>query len=174
MDKESTCNAGDIGDSGSIPGSERFPGGGNGNHSSIFGLQSKGSRRVGHDWVTKHTHKVDFMDQCSWSPLGRTCLVPSSQCWRGDHFLGGRGSRIFWGSQRRIHPAIQVLQATSGVKFFFFSLVKKKNMYSIYFYLAEPDLSWSMWDLWSLLQHMGFLVVARDWTWVPCTGSAKS
>ena len=29
--KESTCNAGDIRDSGLIPGSERFPGGGNGN-----------------------------------------------------------------------------------------------------------------------------------------------
>ena len=29
--KESTCNAGDIRDSGLIPGSERFPGGGNRN-----------------------------------------------------------------------------------------------------------------------------------------------
>ena len=31
MGKESPCNAGDVGDSGSIPGWGRFPGGGNGN-----------------------------------------------------------------------------------------------------------------------------------------------
>ena len=31
MSKESICNAGDIGDVGSIPGSERSPGGGNNN-----------------------------------------------------------------------------------------------------------------------------------------------
>ena len=61
VDKESTCNAGDIGDSGSIPGSERSPGVGNGNplqYSCLKkmsrteapgGLQSKGSRKVGHD-----------------------------------------------------------------------------------------------------------------------------
>ena len=52
--KESTCNAGDVG---SVPGSERSPGGG---HSSILawripwteepgGLQSTGSQRVGHN-----------------------------------------------------------------------------------------------------------------------------
>ena len=55
--KESTCNAGDPG---SIPGSGRSPGEGNGNHTSILdcrilrtekpgGLQSMGSQRVGHD-----------------------------------------------------------------------------------------------------------------------------
>ena len=58
--KDSTSNAGD---SGSIPGSGRSPGEGNGNHSSILAwripwtekpgrLQSTGSQRVGHDGAT--------------------------------------------------------------------------------------------------------------------------
>ena len=34
--KESDYNAGDTGDSGSVPGLGRSPGGGNGNHSSIL------------------------------------------------------------------------------------------------------------------------------------------
>ena len=57
MVKESACNAGDVG---SIPGSGRCPGGGNGNPFQYFclgdpwteepgGLQSMGSRRVRHD-----------------------------------------------------------------------------------------------------------------------------
>ena len=51
---------------GLIPGLERSPGGGHGNHSSILawripwteepdGLQSMGSQRVGHDEGTKHS-----------------------------------------------------------------------------------------------------------------------
>ena len=55
--KASAYNAGDLG---SIPGSGRSPGEGNGNHSTILtwktpqreepgGLQSMGSQRVGHD-----------------------------------------------------------------------------------------------------------------------------
>ena len=66
--KESTCNAGDLG---SIPGSGRFPGEGNGNllQYSCLGIlwtevpggpQSMGSQRVGHDWqgltLSLHTH----------------------------------------------------------------------------------------------------------------------
>ena len=59
--KESACNAGDIRDMGSIPGSGRSPGRGNGNPlQSILawkipqtvgpgGLQSMGLRRVGHN-----------------------------------------------------------------------------------------------------------------------------
>ena len=57
--KESTCNAGDEGDAGSVPGSERSPGGGNGIPSSIptwdipwkgepGRLQSTRSQRVRH------------------------------------------------------------------------------------------------------------------------------
>ena len=58
--KVSDCNVGDLG---LIPGSGRSPGEGNDNHSSILAwkspwteepsrLQSMGSQRVGHDWVT--------------------------------------------------------------------------------------------------------------------------
>ena len=36
MGKESACNAGDTGDRSSIPGSGRFPGGGNGNPLPVF------------------------------------------------------------------------------------------------------------------------------------------
>ena len=59
--KESACNAGATGDSGSIPGLWRSPGEGTATHSSILGwrvpwsekpggLRSLGSWRVGHDW----------------------------------------------------------------------------------------------------------------------------
>ena len=58
--KASACNAGDLG---SIPGSGRSPGEGNGNplqysclenpmDGGAWGLQSTGSQRIGHDWAT--------------------------------------------------------------------------------------------------------------------------
>ena len=66
--KESTCNAGAVGDTGSIPGSGRFPGGGHGNspriqptNTTLYSylenpmdrgagrLQSPRLHRVGHD-----------------------------------------------------------------------------------------------------------------------------
>ena len=58
--KNPPANAGDVSDEGSIPGSGRSPGGGNGTHSSVLawripgteepgGLQSMGSQRAGHD-----------------------------------------------------------------------------------------------------------------------------
>ena len=64
--KNPTANAGDIRDMGSIPGLGRCPGAGHGNplqYSCLVipwteepgGLQSMGSQRVGHDWVTQHT-----------------------------------------------------------------------------------------------------------------------
>ena len=60
MSKESTCNAGDAGEAGLIPGLERSPGGGNSNplqYSCLENpmveepdrLQSTGSQRVRHD-----------------------------------------------------------------------------------------------------------------------------
>ena len=63
MVKNLPANAVDRRDAGSIPGSGRSPGGGN---DTILaweipltegpgGLQSMGSQRVGHDWVTEHT-----------------------------------------------------------------------------------------------------------------------
>ena len=64
--KASACSVGDLG---SIPGSGRSPGEGTATHSSILawripwteesgGLQSTGSQRVGHDWVTSLTHSL--------------------------------------------------------------------------------------------------------------------
>ena len=61
--KESTCNAGDTGDVGSIPGLGRSPGGGSGNHLQYSCLENsmdrgawwamvRGSQRVRQDWVT--------------------------------------------------------------------------------------------------------------------------
>ena len=61
LGRESTCNAGDTGDAGSIPGWGRSPGGRNGNplqHSCLENPRDRGawwalsigSHRVGHDW----------------------------------------------------------------------------------------------------------------------------
>ena len=65
-------NVGDAGDEGSIPGSGRSPGGGNGNLLQYSWLENSmdrgswwtivhGSQRVGHDLVRTHTHI--FMSQ---------------------------------------------------------------------------------------------------------------
>ena len=64
---ESAANAGDARDTGSIPGSGRSPGGGNGNTlqdsclensmaREAWQLQSMGSKRAGHDYTTEHIH----------------------------------------------------------------------------------------------------------------------
>ena len=64
--RESTCSAGDGGDAGLIPGSERSPGEGNGNtlqYSYLENPMDRGAwqatvqrvaKRVRHDWLTKH------------------------------------------------------------------------------------------------------------------------
>ena len=67
--KESAYNAADLG---SIPGSGRCFGEGNGSHSSIHaweipwteepsGLQSMGLQRVRHDWAYTHTHTFSLL-----------------------------------------------------------------------------------------------------------------
>ena len=67
--RESACKAGDTGDMGSIPGSGRSPGGGNGNPHPYSCLENPmdreakwaavhGVTKSGHDWVTKHKEKV--------------------------------------------------------------------------------------------------------------------
>ena len=72
--KNLPSNAGDIRDTVSIPESGRSPGGGNTTHSSILAwkipqreephkLQSTGSLRVEHNWVTEHAPIV-FLLQC--------------------------------------------------------------------------------------------------------------
>ena len=66
--KESTCNAGDTEDVGSIPGPGRSLEEGTATHSSILawripwteqpgGLYSTGSQRIGHDWSDLAQHK---------------------------------------------------------------------------------------------------------------------
>ena len=52
MGKESTCNAGDAGDLGSIPGSGRFSGGGHGNPVQCSCLENPMDR--GAWWATVH------------------------------------------------------------------------------------------------------------------------
>ena len=60
---------------GLIPGSGRFPGGGNGNPSSVLawkipwteeprGLQSMGSQRVRHDSANEDTQTCSYKDLC--------------------------------------------------------------------------------------------------------------
>ena len=72
--KESACNARDLS---SIPGLERSPGEGNGNHFSILAwripwteepgrLQSIGLQRVVHNWVTAFIRKTS--KRCTWIP----------------------------------------------------------------------------------------------------------
>ena len=85
--KESACNARNTADVGSIPGSGRSPGDGNGNHSSILAwkipwtegpgeLQSNWSQRVRYNWVTKHTHAFFYVGS-SVSMLFLLKLKPS-------------------------------------------------------------------------------------------------
>ena len=65
--KNPSANAGGIGHSGSVPGSGRSPGEGNGNPIQYSCLENPmdrrvwwatvdGSQRVGHDWSNTHTH----------------------------------------------------------------------------------------------------------------------
>ena len=86
--KESTCNEGETGDTGLIPGSGRSPGGRYATHSSILpwknpwreepgGYNPKGSQRVRHNWTTKHSTRylygklfiVGGLLYCCWEVL---------------------------------------------------------------------------------------------------------
>ena len=64
--KEFACNAGDTGDSGSIPGLGRSPGGANATHSSIltwkvpWAEEFTGLQRVGHNWAHMQNITVIF------------------------------------------------------------------------------------------------------------------
>ena len=74
MGKESPCNTGDIGDMGSIPGSGRSPGEGNGNplqysclgnpmdRGILDGYSPWGLKSVGHDLVTKTNKKKLYIN----------------------------------------------------------------------------------------------------------------
>ena len=65
------ADAGDVKDTSSVPGSERSPGGGNGNPLQYLawripwtegpgGLQSTGLQRVRHDRATKQQHSLQY------------------------------------------------------------------------------------------------------------------
>ena len=90
--KESTCNVGDLG---LIPGLGRSPGGGHGNPLQYpwrenpwteepGGLQSMGSQRVGHDWVSKHSTTLAHLNLLQ-SPHGN--INPLEQRLGPSHFL---------------------------------------------------------------------------------------
>ena len=57
--KEPTCNAGDAEDTGSIPGSGRPPGGGNGNPLQFFPGESHGQRSLGGSTVHKESDMTE-------------------------------------------------------------------------------------------------------------------
>ena len=90
--KESTCNVGDLG---SIPGLGRSHGGGTGNpllysclenphgQRSRVGIQSRGSQRVGHDWVTSTSRQVSNGD---WESSSQIWVV-SLSVWEMDSIL---------------------------------------------------------------------------------------
>ena len=70
--KNLPANAGDIRDEGSIPGSGRSPGEGNGTHSSIFAweipwtkehgrLESMGLQKAGHNLVTEQQQQLKLL-----------------------------------------------------------------------------------------------------------------
>ena len=85
------ASAYNVGGLGSIPRLGRSPGGGNATHSSTHAwkiswteepgrLQSMGSQRVGHDWVTSLTHSLThslpFTSSVIWGKvLNHSCLV---------------------------------------------------------------------------------------------------
>ena len=61
MVKNSPTNAGDTGDTGSIPGLERYPGEGNGNSLQYSYLENSMDR--GAWWATIHSHKESDMTE---------------------------------------------------------------------------------------------------------------
>ena len=120
--KNSPAKARDSGDAGSIPGLERFPGGGYVNRLQYLaweipwteesgGLQSTGSQRVGHDWsdwahreTDSHTHTQDINHPLS-SFSGKSV---SSLTFR--YLLGSfPGGRELWS-----HSLIPLLHTVDG------------------------------------------------------------
>ena len=63
MGKEPTCNAGDIRDMGSMPGSGRSPGGGHGNPLQYSCLENSMDRRA--SWATVHRVAESDMNEAT-------------------------------------------------------------------------------------------------------------
>ena len=90
MVKNPPANAGDIRDVGSIPGSGRSPGVGNGNSLQYSylenpieepgGLQSKGYNRVGHDWINLAQHSTNSKTVISHNCKRRFGRNPKRSC----------------------------------------------------------------------------------------------
>ena len=112
--KESTCNAGDLG---LIPGLGRSPGGWHGNSLQYSclenphgqeepgGLQSTGSQRVRHDWVTKHstqhTGRTTRPFKYDLNQILYDCLVEEMNQFKGLG-LGERTPEELWIEVRNI------------------------------------------------------------------------
>ena len=90
--KESACNAGDLS---SIPGSERFPGEGNGNSLQYSCLENSLDR--GAWWATVHgvaKNRTQLSNFHIWKLSVHTLLKASLQDF--EHNLGSIWSAIFW------------------------------------------------------------------------------
>ena len=105
--RASACNAGD---QGSIDGLGRFPGEGNGNHSSTLSwkipwmkepcrLQSTGLQTVGHDWVTLLSFSLFTAFKKEWWGFPGGPVVKNPPCNVGDtSSIPGLGrSHLLWG-----------------------------------------------------------------------------
>ena len=102
MVKNLPVTAGDTGDSSSIPGSGRSPGGGNG-HSLQYSCgmensmdrgawqatQSMGSQRVGHDLATEQSEKPHFLKMRQNKAAGPPSSREPALVW-GGHWASGR------------------------------------------------------------------------------------
>ena len=115
--KASACNAGDPG---SIPGSGRSPGEGHGNplqcsclenpmEEELGGLQSIGSQRVGHDWVTS----LDFTFMYPVRVLYSECINSIKLIRKKVLYLVKSGQKTCTGtSQRRIFRWLWMCEKT--------------------------------------------------------------
>ena len=98
-------NAGDIRDTGSIPGSGRSPGGGNGHPlSSILGwripwtedpggLRSTGSQRVGNQWLSR---QQEWYETSCYVFSNYLCLLFRARLFNSQLFKLGYLSFLFW------------------------------------------------------------------------------
>ena len=94
MVKTPPDNAGAVGDLGSIPGSGRSPGGGNGNplqYSCLENPVDRGAWRASaHRVAQSRTRLSDSMQACQWS----SCPGPSSASERNQPSLGEEGGEV--------------------------------------------------------------------------------
>ena len=159
--KNLPANAGDIRDTGLIPGSERT-------HTSILAwrilcpeepggpgrLQSMGSQRVKHDWVTKHARKVlslykQVLEMILRESETRTCTFTHSEKWT---FINKSYQEIYqphywlnYHGFRRNNSCLDLVN--------FIALIKHRLIYSViqvYFYTWIDEFrNWQCWLPWN-------------------------